>query len=149
MANEARQVVPDSAVGSWLAMTFAPVEIGLREFVECGGVRRDGDRIGHHLVELGERLFAIFSQVDLLSAGGEVPALGVLVEAPLWLPSAWGDSVSCMKSAFAASRVRSRPRKVKDSLVGMTRFELATSAPPVQRSNQAEPHPDRLSVFIG
>ena len=23
----------------------------------------------------------------------------------------------------------------------MTRFELATSAPPVQRSNQAEPHP--------
>ena len=33
-------------------------------------------------------------------------------------------------------------------MVGMARFELATSAPPVQRANQATLHPDQAAGIV-
>lgn len=52
-------------------------------------------------------------------------------------------ALSHLMKATASKRIQpvSYGLNQRFTVIGMTRFELATSAPPVQRSNQAEPHP--------
>ncbi len=145
--NEALQVVQTAVVGRLLAVGLYPVQISLAQFVERRVVRRDGGRIGHHLMEFGKRRILVFAKVDLLAAGGEIPALGLLAEEGLWLPWHRNSPDSCMKRAFDVSMIQKNSTKAMFCRVGMTRFELATSAPPVQRSNQAEPHPVKAKTL--
>ena len=48
---------------------------------------------------------------------------------------------------YIRTRCKSGERLRKE-MVGMARFELATSAPPVQRANQATLHPEQAAVIL-
>ena len=74
-------------VGGWFSILLNPVQIALAEVVERDRVKRHVFWIGHHLVEFFERLVSVLAELDLLSAGREIPALVLASKEGLW--SAW------------------------------------------------------------
>ncbi len=151
LVDEALQIMQAAIVGRLLAVGLHPVQIGLAQLVKGGVVRRNGGRVSHHLVEFGEGRIFVFAELNLLAAGRKVPALSLLAEEGFWLLWHGISLVSCRYRAFDDFMIQEIAKKGTFSAVGMTRFELATSAPPVQRSNQAEPHPvvGRNSLGVG
>ena len=100
-------------VGGLLAVCLAPVQIRLGEVVEGHEFRRDGLAVSHQLVELLVGSFPVFSEGNLSTADGTVPALGLLTDKRLLL--AWHDllAIRALKRAFDVSMVRSKMQKGK------------------------------------
>ena len=56
-----------------------------------------------------------------------------------------GIELDVRKNEVILTGIGEKPKK---KMVGMARFELATSAPPVQRANQATLHPEQAAGIV-